>query len=54
MPKADGRAILNAGPGQTYSTVQAGVNAAAAGDTIQIWSASYVKSAGWANINKNT
>ncbi len=51
MPNADAWAILSVGPGQTYSTVQAAVNAAAAGDTFQIWSATYVRSAGWVYVN---
>ncbi len=48
-----GAAIIQVGPTRTYTTVQAGVNAAAAGDTIQIDSGTYVGSAGWASITKN-
>lgn len=45
-------ATIQVGPTRTYKTVQAGVNAAAAGDTIQIDSGTYVQGNGWANIGK--
>jgi hypothetical protein len=44
---------LQVGPGKTYSTVQAAVNAAIDGDTIEIYPSTYTQSAGWATINKN-
>ncbi len=45
-------AVLQVGPTRTYTTVQSAVNAASAGDTIEIDSGTYVQSAGWATINK--
>ena len=45
-------AIIQVGPTRTYKTVQAGVNAAVAGDTIQIDSGTYVQGNDWASIGK--
>ena len=47
-------AVLSVGPGQTYSTVQAAVNAASNGDTIEIHSGTYVGSQGNAWIGKSS
>ncbi|HUW84801.1 MAG TPA: Calx-beta domain-containing protein [Phycisphaerae bacterium] len=46
-------AVLTVGPGQTYSTVQAAVNAASDGDTIEIYSATYTGSEGNTAVNKS-
>ncbi len=45
--------VVQVGPGRTYTTVAAGYNAASAGDTIEIDSATYTGSAGWVSISKN-
>ena len=47
-------AVLSVGPGQTYSTVQAAVNAASNGDTIEIHSGTYTGSQGNASIYKSS
>ena len=46
-------AVLTVGPGQTYSTVQAAVNAASDGDTIEIYSDTYTGSEGNALITQD-
>ncbi len=46
-------AVLTVGPGQTYSTVQAAVNAASSGDTIEIYSDTYTGTQGNALIDTN-
>jgi hypothetical protein len=45
--------LIQVGPTRTYKTVAAGYNAAAAGDTIEIDSATYTGSQGWVSISKN-
>ncbi len=45
--------IRKVGPGQTYATVQAAVDAANDFDVIQIFPGTYTKDAGWADIAKN-
>jgi L-serine deaminase len=52
-PMAASGAVLSVGPGQTYATVQAAVNAASNGDTIEIHSATYTGSEGNALVNKS-
>ncbi|HUW83580.1 MAG TPA: dockerin type I domain-containing protein [Phycisphaerae bacterium] len=47
-------AVLSVGAGQTYSTVQAAVNAAVNGDTIEIHSGTYTGSQGNASISKSS
>ena len=44
---------LNVGPGMTYASVQAAVDAASDDDIIQIFPGTYTQEAGWANITKN-
>jgi len=46
-------AVLTVGPGQTYSTVQAAVNAASDGDTIEIYSDTYTGNEGNALITQD-
>ena len=44
---------VQVGPTRSYTTVSAGYNAAAAGDTIEIDSGTYTGAAGWVTINTN-